>query len=151
MGEERALGIDLRPDEAREIVDAVDPDGDGRVVRERFAEVAAFKLRYPATGGRRDGDGDEGNEGSEGEDGVGQDVEDAFRLFTRGEHITLADLRRLAVELREDVDENLLRDMVSEAAGSPDATVDMFVFFLPSPVDLSADGWAGEDVLLRGL
>lgn len=129
MGEERALGIDLRPDEAREIVDAVDPDGDGHVVRERFVEVAALKLRYLTTGDRRDSDGDGG---SEGEDGVGEDVEDAFRLFTRGEHITLADLRRLAVELREDVDEHLLRDMVLEAAGSPDATVDMFVSF-PHP------------------
>lgn len=47
------------------------------------------------------------------------EVEKAFALFTRGEErdITLGDLKRIALELREDVPESVLRDMVREAKG----------------------------------
>lgn len=43
----------------------------------------------------------------------------AYHLFTKGEEreITLHDLRRVARELREDVPENVLKDMVREATG----------------------------------
>jgi hydroxyacylglutathione hydrolase len=45
-------------------------------------------------------------------------VEEAFRLFTNGQEegpITLAHLRRVAAVLKEDVDEEMLRDMILEA------------------------------------
>lgn len=50
-----------------------------------------------------------------------EEVEKAYALFTRGEEreITIADLRRVAKELREDVPESVLRDMVREAKGGP--------------------------------
>lgn len=53
------------------------------------------------------------------EDEQSAEVEKAYRLFTRGEEreITITDLKRIAKELREDVPENALRDMVREAKG----------------------------------
>lgn len=47
-------------------------------------------------------------------------MDEAFRLFTSGggeEKITLATLKRVARSLKEDVDEELLRDMILEANG----------------------------------
>lgn len=46
-------------------------------------------------------------------------MEEAFRLFTNGQDgpITLAHLRRVAAVLKEDVDEELLKDMILEANG----------------------------------
>ena len=49
------------------------------------------------------------------------EVEAAFELFTRsgreGERITLGTLRRVARELKEEVDEQVLKDMIAEANG----------------------------------
>lgn len=52
-------------------------------------------------------------------DAQNQEVEAAFSLFTRGEGdvITLEHLRRVARELREDVADSTLRDMIREASG----------------------------------
>jgi hypothetical protein len=47
-------------------------------------------------------------------------VDEAFRLFISGggeEKITLATLKRVARSLKEDVDDELLRDMILEANG----------------------------------
>ena len=55
-----------------------------------------------------------------GGEGVSEkEVEDAFRLFASGgeETITLAMLKRVARLLKEDVDEQVLKDMVLEANG----------------------------------
>ena len=56
-----------------------------------------------------------------------QEIEKAFDLFTYGKlsrmgdsssvRITLADLKRVARELREDLDENVLKLMMEEANG----------------------------------
>lgn len=57
---------------------------------------------------------------SRGDDGLDEEVDLAFRLFTRGSDgpITLGHLRRIARELKEDdVGEELLRDMILEANG----------------------------------
>lgn len=46
------------------------------------------------------------------------EIDAAFSLFTRGdEAITLQHLRRVARELREDVGDEVLRDMLREANG----------------------------------
>lgn len=47
-------------------------------------------------------------------------MDEAFRLFISGggeEKITLATLKRVARSLKEDVDDELLRDMILEANG----------------------------------
>ena len=48
-----------------------------------------------------------------------EEVETAYRLFTKGSEgpITMAHLRRVARELREDVGDELLRNMILEANG----------------------------------
>ena len=48
-----------------------------------------------------------------------QEVEEAYLLFTRGgeECITLATLRRVARALKEDVSDEVLKDMILEANG----------------------------------
>jgi Ca2+-binding EF-hand superfamily protein len=50
-----------------------------------------------------------------------QEVDEAFRLFTSGgsgeDKITLATLKRVAKVLKEDVEEDLLKDMILEANG----------------------------------
>jgi Ca2+-binding EF-hand superfamily protein len=88
-----ALGI--TPSE--EMMDVLEPDDDDEVPWERFLEVAALA--------RKHGD-------------VGEEVEDTFRLFTEGEEITLQDLRRVMEELKEQLSEQQLRDMMEEAKGS---------------------------------
>lgn len=69
---------------------------------EHFVAVAALKMQ------------------SRSEESQREEVEMAFRLFARGEgrgRITMADLRRVARELKEDVGEEVLRDMIMEANG----------------------------------
>lgn len=49
-----------------------------------------------------------------------KELDEAFTLFTSGggeEKITLATLKRVAKALKEDVEEDLLRDMILEANG----------------------------------
>ncbi|KAL9086466.1 MAG: hypothetical protein Q9165_007082 [Trypethelium subeluteriae] len=98
-----ALNLTPSPSELREIKSTLDPTGAGHVTYPHFVAVAALKLR---------------SKSSAAED-VAEEVGDAFRLFTRGEGetITLAHLRRVARELREEVDERVLRDMIAEANG----------------------------------
>lgn len=89
--------------ELGELLETVDPDETGWVGYEHFVAIAALKLRA------READ----------EEGMGEEVQKAYALFTRGEdrEISLGDLRRVARELREEVPESVLRDMVREATG----------------------------------
>lgn len=93
--------------ELNELLEVVDPDQTGWVDWEHFLPVAALKMNVKKN---EDGDGVE-------EQGVGEEVRRAFTLFTKGEVITLEDLRRVARELREEVPEQVLRDMIREAKG----------------------------------
>lgn len=79
----------------------MDPDNSGYVPFEHFIAIAALKLE------------------ARGEEEEREEVEHAFRLFTRGtgEKITLATLRRVARELKENVDDQVLKDMIAEANG----------------------------------
>ena len=99
----RALNITPSPTELRDIKSTLDPTDAGFVTYPHFVAVAALKLRSKA---------------STAED-IAEEVDAAFRLFTRGDGktITLAHLKRVARELREEVDERLLRDMIVEANG----------------------------------
>lgn len=83
-----------------------------------------------AMSGRRGGRGDDVRRGKgkgKGRGTSGREIDEAFRLFVGGggergdndrdEVITLGALRRVARELKEDVAEGLLRDMILEANG----------------------------------
>ncbi|KAK4546268.1 hypothetical protein LTR36_001945 [Oleoguttula mirabilis] len=89
--------------EMRELLETVDPDNTDRVSYEHFLAIAALKLHA-----RHDDPGAHDEE-----------VAKAYRLFTKGEErdITLHDLRRVARELREEVPDNVLKDMIREATG----------------------------------
>lgn len=53
------------------------------------------------------------------EDSVTAEVEHAYQLFTRGTQgpIQISHLRRVAHDLKDNVDEELLKDMIREANG----------------------------------
>lgn len=98
----RALG--LSPESQSEldsILAAVDPSRTGYVCYEPFLSVCALKLHART------------------EDSMSEEVEHAYNLFTRGTEgpILLSHLRRVAKDLKEDVSDELLRDMIREANG----------------------------------
>lgn len=89
-------------EELRELIEAVDPDDSGFVPYDHFVAIAALKLNNRSDDDRR------------------EEVDAAFRLFTGNtgqERITLSALRRVARDLKEDIDDQLLRDMINEANG----------------------------------
>lgn len=89
--------------ELKELIETVDPDDSGWVDYERFLAIAALKLHA-----RQDDP-----------EAQSEEVQKAYALFTKGQDrdITINDLRRVAKELREDVPENVLKDMIREATG----------------------------------
>lgn len=98
----RALGLaPSSSEELQSILSAVDPTFTGYVPYAPFLSVAAAKLR------------------SRSDDAMSAEVDSAFQLFTRGTDgpITMGHLRRIARELKEDLDDALLRDMILEANG----------------------------------
>jgi Ca2+-binding EF-hand superfamily protein len=100
--------------ELRELVETVDPDETGWVDYERFIAVAALKLHA------RHDDPEAQNE----------EIKKAYALFTKGQErdITINDLRRVAKELREDVPDDILKDMIREATGGGLGVVSMEEF-----------------------
>lgn len=111
-----ALNAPPSPSELQEFHDICDPEGTGEVEYEHFVAVAAISLQRAAT--------------KEGEGERGEEVERAFRLFTQGQgrDITVADLRRVARSLREEVPETVLMDMVREATGGGTGAVGLEEF-----------------------
>lgn len=89
--------------ELQEIRDTVDPEDAGWVTYEYFVAVAALKLRAK----------------QEDPEAMNEEVMKAYSLFTKGQEreITLSDLKRVSMELREDVPDNVLKDMIREATG----------------------------------
>ncbi|KAM5342608.1 hypothetical protein ACJ41O_013574 [Fusarium nematophilum] len=89
--------------ELKEFISILDPESDGYATFEPFFAICALKFHT------REHDSDAHR----------AEVEEAFRLFTNGQDgpITLAHLRRVAAVLKEDVDEEVLKDMILEANG----------------------------------
>ncbi|KAK3166813.1 hypothetical protein OEA41_009938 [Lepraria neglecta] len=99
-----ALGVPpSSSSELQDLLDAADPEDTGSIEYKHFVAVAVLKL------------------GNRSEESVQREVEDAFRLFTDmggGDgKITMGCLKRVARELKEDVPEQVLRDMLLEANG----------------------------------
>ncbi|PON30197.1 hydroxyacylglutathione hydrolase [Trichoderma gamsii] len=100
-----ALGIPpSTPAELHEFISILDPDNDGYATYEPFFAICALKFHA------REDDTDAHHR---------EELIEAFQLFTNGHDgpITLAHLRRVAAVLKEDVDEELLKDMILEANG----------------------------------
>ncbi|KAI9847660.1 MAG: hypothetical protein M1838_000806 [Thelocarpon superellum] len=93
----------------REILSTVDPTSIGEVPYESFVAVCALKMHARAS-----------SSGRQAEQARIEEVRAAYRLFTGGSEgpITMAHLRRVAAELKEDeVTDDQLKDMVAEANG----------------------------------
>ena len=103
---ESALGIPPTDNaELKEFLSILDPEDDGYATYEPFFAICALKFHNRAS--------------ADNEDAHRAEVEEAFRLFTNGQEgpITLAHLRRVAAVLKDDVDEEVLKDMILEANG----------------------------------
>ncbi|KEZ39049.1 hypothetical protein SAPIO_CDS10429 [Scedosporium apiospermum] len=102
-----ALGIPPKDGpELSEFISILDPDSEGYATYEPFFAICALKFHA------RDHDSD----------AHARELDEAYRLFTHGSSsssgpITVAHLRRVAALLKEDVGEDLLRDMILEANG----------------------------------
>ncbi|KAF3483406.1 EF-hand protein [Arthroderma uncinatum] len=97
-----ALGLAPKDNtELKSIISAVDPSGEGYVIYEHFLSIAALKLHNRT------------------EDSISAEVEHAYGLFTHGSEgpILISHLRAVAKSLKEDVSEDLLKDMIREANG----------------------------------
>ncbi|KAG5912759.1 hypothetical protein E4U53_005176, partial [Claviceps sorghi] len=86
-------------------LDILDPDADGYATYEPFFAICALQFHA-----REENDSEAAHQAQ---------VEEAFRLFTNNQDgpITLAHLRRVAAVLKEEVDEETLKDMILEANG----------------------------------
>ncbi|KAI9718045.1 MAG: hypothetical protein M1812_004303 [Candelaria pacifica] len=97
-----ALGLPPKDkDEQAEIIETVDPTESGFATYAPFLTICALKLK------------------SRDSDDISNEIETAYRLFTGGGEgpITMAHLRRIARDLREEVPEQTLKDMILEANG----------------------------------
>ncbi|KAI1377404.1 calmodulin [Hypoxylon crocopeplum] len=101
-----ALGLPPTKPELKEFLEILDPDDEGYAPYEPFLAICALKLHS-----KDDGDGGPASD----------EVDEAFRLFTGSSSgdgpLTLAHLKRVAMTLKQDVDEQLLKDMILEANG----------------------------------
>ncbi|KAK2861141.1 hypothetical protein FQN49_004507 [Arthroderma sp. PD_2] len=98
------IALGLAPNdnsELKSIISAVDPSGEGFVIYEHFLSIAALKLHNRS------------------EDSISAEVEHAYGLFTHGTEgpILISHLRAVAKSLKEDVSEDLMKDMIREANG----------------------------------
>jgi Ca2+-binding EF-hand superfamily protein len=98
----RAQGIPPRnAQELSEFIEVLDPDSVGYVTYPNFVAVCALKMN------------------SRSDESKAEEVDTAYRLFTKGTEgpITIAHLKRVAKELKEDVSDDMLRNMILEANG----------------------------------
>ncbi|KAK7910795.1 hypothetical protein PG985_013276 [Apiospora marii] len=109
-----ALNLTPTKPELREFLSILDPDDEGFASYEPFVAICALKLHA------RDDDTDETH---------AAEVDEAFRLFVGNNPstennadgdaptLTLGHLKRVAMTLKQDVDDQLLKDMILEANG----------------------------------
>lgn len=109
--------LNLAPDKSEipSILATIDPLDTGFVEFVPFLSYAAIAMHNKEAGSDEGEDDDEDYEAENNAEEVGA----AYRLFTHGSAgpITIAHLRRVAKELREDVPDDILKDMILEANG----------------------------------
>ncbi|KAF1999827.1 EF-hand superfamily Ca2+-modulated protein [Amniculicola lignicola CBS 123094] len=110
------ISLDLAPDKSElpYILSTIDPTKAGFVPFVPFLSYVAIALQSKSEGDDEDADDEEYQEQTNVEE-----LREAYKLFTHGSSgpITLAHLRRIAKELREDVSDEVLKDMIVEANG----------------------------------
>jgi Ca2+-binding EF-hand superfamily protein len=110
----RSLNLGPAKSEIPSILSTIDPLNTGYVPFEPFLSYAAIAMHSKED----DEDEEEDDEAYQEESNI-EEVRAAYKLFTHGGPgpITLAHLRRVAKELREEVPDDLLKDMIREANG----------------------------------
>ncbi|KAF1814896.1 EF-hand superfamily Ca2+-modulated protein [Eremomyces bilateralis CBS 781.70] len=111
-GDVRRCLLALNLPYSADYLSALDPDASGFVTFDAFFGLAALLYNDKENP-------DEDDEEGSADDEPSTEAQEAFRLFNRntGGPITLSHLRRVARELREDVDEATLQAMLVEANG----------------------------------
>jgi Ca2+-binding EF-hand superfamily protein len=101
----RALGVTVRKADLPEILETIDPADTGYITYSPFLSLAAIHLHH--------------NEDDDDDEDQSEEVQEAYNLFTdnRSGPITLVHLRRIAKLLKEDISDEVLKDMLVEANG----------------------------------
>ncbi len=103
----RAQGIPPRnAQELSSFIEILDPDSTGYATYADFVAICALKINARS------------------DDSKAEEVSTAYRLFTKGTEgpISIAHLHRVARELKEDVSDDMLRNMILEANGGAGLT-----------------------------
>ncbi|KAH3962935.1 hypothetical protein HBI26_215540 [Parastagonospora nodorum] len=110
------ISLNLGPDKSEipSILATIDPLETGFVEFVPFFSYAAIAMHN-----KEEGDDEEDYDDEYQAESNAEEVSAAYRLFTHGGAgpITIAHLRRVAKELREDVPDDVLKDMILEANG----------------------------------
>ncbi|KAJ4355594.1 uncharacterized protein N0V89_003614 [Didymosphaeria variabile] len=117
---EETTSLNLGPEKSElpEILSTIDPLETGFVPFIPFLSYAAIAIHTKDDSEEED-NGDEDDDDNYHDENDQEQVNAAFKLFTHGGPgpITLAHLRRVAKELKEDVPDDVLKDMIREANG----------------------------------
>ncbi|KAH7083581.1 EF-hand superfamily Ca2+-modulated protein [Paraphoma chrysanthemicola] len=109
------ISLNLAPEKSElpSILTTIDPLDTGFVEFVPFLSYAAIAMHNKEEGS------DDGEDEEYQAENNAEEVSAAYRLFTHGSAgpITIAHLRRVAKELREDVSDDVLKDMILEANG----------------------------------
>merc|ERR1712086_744075 len=92
----RALGFEVKKEELKKMISDIDNDGNGDIDFNEFLDMMTGKM---------------------GEKDTREDIEKVFKLFDDDStgKISLRNLRRVAQELGENIDEEELQDMINQA------------------------------------
>jgi Ca2+-binding EF-hand superfamily protein len=106
----RALGFEPKKEEIRKIMSSMDKENSGKLTFEQFLIVMGRKFE---------------------EKGTREEIMKAFSLFDADNtgRITFENLKQVASELGESIDDQELREMISEADRDGDGGVDREEFF----------------------
>mmetsp|Transcript_17058 Transcript_17058/g.48983 ORF Transcript_17058/g.48983 Transcript_17058/m.48983 type:complete len:175 (-) Transcript_17058:20-544(-) len=105
----RALGFEPKKEEIRQMIAQADTDGSGMIDYGEFEKLMTIKL------GQRD---------------AHEEMAKAFRLFDDDEtgYVTFKNLKRVAMELGEDISDEELQEMIDEADRDGDGRVSQIDF-----------------------
>jgi len=108
----RALGFEVKKEELKKMISDIDNDGNGSIEFGEFLEMMTGKM---------------------GEKDTREDIEKVFKLFDDDNtgKISLRNLRRVAQELGENIDEEELQDMINQADrdGDGDGEINIDEFY----------------------
>merc|ERR1712091_694775 len=106
----RALGFEVKKEELKKMISDIDNDGNGDIDFGEFLEMMTGKM---------------------GEKDTREDIEKVFKLFDDDNtvKISLRNLRRVAQELGENIDEEELQDMINQANRDGDGEINLDEFY----------------------